>query len=354
MHGLTLLAGVAFLTLTGVVFAILAGRVTSSTELTMALDVALISAWLIRRTHPRASVALTLATGSFAFPLLSLLSGGLAAPALIAIPMVPVIVASFAGARGASWLAALLTLGVLGIAIVTALHRVPPSPLSEEARHFMAGALVVASTGFAVYVVRAGMRERERLEAALDARSREYYERSVHDPLTGLYNRRYLEHRLDEEVAFAARHGSGLGVVVLDVDHFKHINDAHGHAGGDEVLTALARAVEAGVRREDVVARFGGEEFAIVLRGLDLAAVTVAAERVRRSVEQHAFVVDGRPLPVTVSVGCASVTCCDELSAAGLCAVADARMYRAKRSGRNRVVAADEPLQEAPTVQRAR
>ena len=340
--GRVVAAGVVFVTLMGVILAILAGRITWGNGVTAGADVALLAAWQLRRRHLQAATVVTIATVAVAFHVAMVQSGGLGSPVLVLMPVLPVLVASFAGARGASWMGALLVLGTLFVGCATRLDLVPSSLLPETAMESMTVAYALASAGLAVYVARMSESERRQLEASLHAQSRALYETSVHDPLTHLYNRRFLSHRLDEELAFALRHGTGLGVVILDVDFFKRVNDQYGHAGGDEVLTALGAVLHNAVRREDLVARYGGEEFALVLRGLDLASVAVAAERVRSAVEAHAFVAGGHRLPVTVSAGCASLACCGPAKAVGhLLAVADARLYRAKQSGRNRVAFTD-------------
>ena len=340
--GTVLFAGVMFISVIGVLFAILARGITPSTAVTCVSDMALLCAFVLRREHLEAAVVLTLATIAVAFPLAMMLSGGLHAPVLIAMPLIPMLVASFAGARGATWLGALLVLGTLGIWLATSFGMVARSSLPESAIGTMSMAFAILTVVLATYTTRTSEHERKQLERALHERSLALYETSVHDPLTHLYNRRYLTHRLDEELAFATRHDTGLGVVILDLDFFKAVNDKYGHGGGDEVLVGLGAVLHNAVRREDVVARYGGEEFAIVLRGLDLASVAVAAERVRAAVEAHTFLVGGQRVPVTVSAGCASLACCGPTKAVGhLLSVADARLYRAKRSGRNRVAFTD-------------
>jgi two-component system cell cycle response regulator len=158
------------------------------------------------------------------------------------------------------------------------------------------------------------------------------------DPLTGLPNRRALEEELPRALARALRAGEPLSVVVLDVDRFKEVNDRHGHAAGDAVLAAVAGRAAAALRGSDVIARFGGEEFAVVLPGADLARAAEAAERIREAVAAEAVTAGGAALSVTVSLGCATLLP-DERDARALLARADARLYEAKRAGRNRVVA---------------
>ena len=171
--------------------------------------------------------------------------------------------------------------------------------------------------------------------------ARSLYDSSVRDALTGLYNRHFLDERLRGEVAYAVRHRTPLSVLFVDADHFKRINDTHGHGVGDEVLRALGRFLAKAVRVEDLVARIGGEEFVVVLRGIGRGPLHIVGERVRAGVEALPVDAAGTPLNVTVSVGGATLDEVSELgSPAALLAVADGALYAAKRAGRNQVVIA--------------
>jgi diguanylate cyclase (GGDEF)-like protein len=167
---------------------------------------------------------------------------------------------------------------------------------------------------------------------------RQLYESSVKDSLTGAHNREYFGERLKTEAAYAKRHGTPLSLLMIDVDYFKKVNDTYGHPAGDAVLVATVAAVSGTLRGEDVVARYGGEEFAVILRGIELANAVVAAERVRELVAAQAVSHDGRVIRCTVSVGVAEISCATEASADAMVAIADRRLYLAKRGGRNRVV----------------
>ena len=185
-------------------------------------------------------------------------------------------------------------------------------------------------------VVRFSLRD----EAEIDA-ARRTYERTVKDPLTGAYNRHFLDERLVSELAFAQRHGVPLTVMFVDADHFKRVNDTHGHAAGDEVLRRLSQLLESTLRAEDIVARYGGEEFVLVLRGVPTTGALAVAERVRVGVETLKIGHAGKWIPVTVSVGVATHSKEREVdSVAALLALADGALSRAKGSGRNRVVLA--------------
>ena len=158
------------------------------------------------------------------------------------------------------------------------------------------------------------------------------------DPLTGLFNRRYFERALSIESQRTQRSGKHLGLITIDIDHFKRFNDDYGHPAGDQVLRSVARTIEQQLRRTDIVARIGGEEFSAILPEQQPRAVRIAAERVRRAVEHSDAVIwEGRRLPpVRVSVGGASAAP-RQLDSDELVGYADRALRYAKRHGRNRV-----------------
>ncbi|MTW16497.1 diguanylate cyclase [Rhodoplanes serenus] len=176
------------------------------------------------------------------------------------------------------------------------------------------------------------------------------------DPLTGLFNRRAFFEGAPQLAAAQRRKGESIGALVFDLDHFKSINDRHGHFVGDEVLKLFATVISGNLRATDLIARFGGEEFVVLLPGgVDEAAI--AAERVRAAFEEAGRVVGGRALGATVSVGAAAGDGTSDISA--LLMEADAALYRAKALGRNRVAralpgqagrAAAETTSETPVV----
>ena len=160
---------------------------------------------------------------------------------------------------------------------------------------------------------------------------------ALRDPLTRLFNKRYLLERLDSELKFARRHSTPVALLMLDLDHFKQINDTHGHLAGDAVLVTTAATLVKAVRNEDVVARFGGEEIAIVLRAIPIEQATLLAERLRKLVEQTPIAHHGRELRATVSIGVAGYPSTPVESCEQLMEAADRALYRAKHAGRNRV-----------------
>ena len=165
------------------------------------------------------------------------------------------------------------------------------------------------------------------------------------DPLTGLPNRRHLDARTREAIAFAKRHGRPLACLLVDLDHFKQVNDTFGHGAGDGVLRAVAAQLDAHTRASDVVARYGGDEFVLLLPETDVAGAMAAAEKVRTAVAAAAA-----PVAVRASIG---VACWEPQLAEpdALFAAADAAMYRAKALGRDRVALA--PQRHPPAANRA-
>jgi diguanylate cyclase (GGDEF)-like protein len=168
------------------------------------------------------------------------------------------------------------------------------------------------------------------------------YESSVQDPLTRVYNRRYLVERLASELAYAKRHKTHLAIIIFDLDLFKRVNDTHGHLAGDAVLREVAALVQRMVRAEDVFARFGGEEFVLLVRGIEHVNVGRFAERVRAAVERLEVKFEEMVLRVTVSLGYASLRELPELQrdTDTLLGLADERLYKAKTDGRNRACGA--------------
>lgn len=160
---------------------------------------------------------------------------------------------------------------------------------------------------------------------------------ALRDGLTKLFNKRYLMDRLDSELKFAQRHQTAISLLLLDLDHFKKVNDTHGHLAGDSVLAMVAAALAKAVRNEDVVARYGGEEMAVVLRAIGIEAAVHTAERLRKVVENTVVPVDGDEIKCTVSIGVAGFPTTQAKSIEELVEAADKALYRAKHAGRNRV-----------------
>jgi diguanylate cyclase (GGDEF)-like protein len=174
-----------------------------------------------------------------------------------------------------------------------------------------------------------------RTKAELERKNRKLQHLSTRDPLTNLYNRRYLEVRLADTFATALQHAEPLSVLLCDIDHFKQINDHYSHAIGDEALRGVATLMRDAVRQSDIVARYGGEEFVVVLPGATHVAALATAEKLRARVEAHFWEAIHPALHVTLSIGVATRT--THLDHEKLLHDADTMLYRAKAQGRNRV-----------------
>ncbi|SMC20821.1 response regulator receiver modulated diguanylate cyclase [Desulfacinum hydrothermale DSM 13146] len=181
------------------------------------------------------------------------------------------------------------------------------------------------------------------LEAALRKRNEEIQKLSITDPLTTLFNRRYFNEELPKALSASARTGRPLAVLMADIDHFKKVNDTHGHQVGDQTLRAFGRLLKEGLRKGvDWAARYGGEEFAVVLGETDLDGAVSAAERLRLLTSGLTLEAPTGPFRVTASFGvaCADPRRGDVPSMEKLVAAADRALYTAKETGRNRVEAA--------------
>jgi diguanylate cyclase (GGDEF)-like protein len=165
----------------------------------------------------------------------------------------------------------------------------------------------------------------------------EIYRITILDGLTGVHNKRFLLEFLDREASRASRHLTPLALVMLDIDHFKKINETHGHLAGDAVLKDLCRRIRPRVRREDLFARYGGEEFACVLPDTNRVGAIAFAEKIRQLVEREPVRHEDLSLPITVSIGVTTTERAEQLEAIHLIRRADEKLYEAKRAGRNRV-----------------
>ncbi len=165
----------------------------------------------------------------------------------------------------------------------------------------------------------------------------EIYRMTIIDGLTQVHLKRYLLESLDKELMRARRHTRDLSFLMLDIDHFKNINDRHGHLAGDYVLKEVARLIQQRIRRDEVLARYGGEEFAIILPETTLEGGRALAEGLRERIEESRFTFQGEVIRVTISIGAAMLQESDR-SSMDLIKRADDKLYEAKHLGRNRVV----------------
>lgn len=188
--------------------------------------------------------------------------------------------------------------------------------------------------------------ERTRAERELAALRSRLEEQSTHDALTGLYNRHYLEATLDQALTVAASGGMPVSVIMCDLDHFKRVNDLHGHLAGDAVLRAFAALVKRHARSGDIDCRYGGEEFLMILPGMALSIAAQRAEQLRVAVATATVRYATTAIAMTASFGVASFPC-NGATGDALIAAADRAMYAAKAAGRNRVNLVEGP---APLV----
>ncbi|UIJ70508.1 GGDEF domain-containing protein [Aurantimonas sp. HBX-1] len=204
----------------------------------------------------------------------------------------------------------------------------------------MAAMLVALAIGlfWLLPTMRRQFREQDKLQSltgVLTQRSQDLETAALTDPLTGMNNRRFFDAALEHFLVEFARINRPIGLMILDLDHFKAINDTYGHDVGDEVLKAIAACLFEFTRYHDVVARLGGEEFAIVAPNLEAAELAHLAERIRAAIQALPFGLGTVRIRVTVSIGLAVSTPSDDC--AGFYKRADVNLYAAKQAGRNRV-----------------
>lgn len=170
---------------------------------------------------------------------------------------------------------------------------------------------------------------------------KQMYDSALRDPLTRAYNKRYFHDRLDSELRFALRHNTPLALLMFDLDHFKAVNDSHGHIAGDRALVEFSEHIRSSIRNEDVFARYGGEEFAIISRGIRREDARLFAERLRLEVGRLKFDHDGVVISFTASVGVSTLPENPVSSPDEMITSADRALYKAKQAGRNQVVLAE-------------
>jgi len=188
------------------------------------------------------------------------------------------------------------------------------------------------------------------LQTAIDLKRIDLLEaENIADPLTQTFNRRYLDRRLDEEVARSKRYSLDLSILLLDIDHFKHVNDTYGHQAGDLALTSLGYLLKTELRELDVIARYGGEEFLVICTNTAVKGATLVAERLRQQVESLQIEIPdnvggSQTIQIQISVGAASMGS-NINSKENLIQAADQALYRAKNEGRNRVIIASSEIE---------
>lgn len=256
-------------------------------------------------------------------------------------PQVVLLDLSLPGSRGLDTLAAVLERDDR-VPVIVLTGTDDESLAVEAVRRGAQDYLVKGQTGGALLgrAIRYAIQRKEtqaqlaKANARLEEANDRLEELATTDDLTGAWNRRYLLDMLDRECRRTARTGAGLAVVMVDVDHFKHVNDTHGHPFGDRVLREVARLMQEEARDVDLVARYGGEEFMILMPETDARAAATAGERLRRRIADHPVREDGRTVTVTVSVGVADLD--ETLDPTDLLRHVDEALYAAKDRGRNR------------------
>jgi len=180
--------------------------------------------------------------------------------------------------------------------------------------------------------------EKSRLKREATLAQKMMAEMATRDQLTGLYNRRYFMENLEREVARAKRYATALTLCMVDLDHFKNVNDSYGHSAGDSVLSGIGRLLNESARESDFMCRYGGEEFILILPSTDLEGARNVCERLRKRVEEARFEYDTMKIRITISIGMTEYSPSDDRPLSDLISVADNALYQAKREGRNRVV----------------
>lgn len=165
---------------------------------------------------------------------------------------------------------------------------------------------------------------------------------ALRDSLTGTYNKRYFTDRLDSEIKFSLRHQVNLALMIMDLDFFKDVNDTFGHLAGDKVLTCFAGAIQRSIRNEDVLARYGGEEFGLIVRSINRENIMLLGNRLCNEISEMYVEWEGRRIPVTVSIGIATIPENEINTPLDFIKAADSMLYEAKKTGRNRAVMAPE------------
>lgn len=192
----------------------------------------------------------------------------------------------------------------------------------------------------------------KRLQDELEEKNTQLEELSIRDGLTNLYNHRYIKQTLSEEFERIERTKEELSVVMLDLDHFKGVNDNYGHPAGDAALQAIANLLSKTARKVDKVGRYGGEEFIALLPCTSEEEALTFAERIRSAVEEYPFhIPNGKTLSLTMSAGVATYPIHDALDAVELVSLADAALYEAKNRGRNKVVSARNLSKDNPKIE---
>ncbi|WP_200764053.1 GGDEF domain-containing protein [Nitrosophilus alvini] len=221
------------------------------------------------------------------------------------------------------------------------------APYKKNEKRLLQTALITSAVALfiALFIARAIYRsaieqsreEKERLERLVKERTKEIELLSKTDSLTGLWNRRYLEEMLEMEFKRARRYGHNISILIVDLDHFKHINDTYGHMAGDEVLRQVSERIHKSIRETDFVGRYGGEEIVVILPETDIKTAKIIADKIRHSIADKPVLFEEYTIKITASIGISNLQT-EHKDYHEVFSEADEALYRAKKEGRNRVV----------------
>ena len=263
-----------------------------------------------------------------------LLSHGIVVGGMLFMLTFVVVASLFLDVRGALITGSIALVTVVGTIMTTEQVRALTVQITDLALLVLLTSMIVSLTLTLTHTLLASLRRAEDLAAE----AQHALHQAFHDALTGLYNRRYLDDLLPNAIQHAHATHTPVSVLILDVDHFKQFNDTYGHAAGDALLRAMGVVLASNTAEQDTACQWGGEEFVVVLPGLDVERAVERAEQLREAVQQLALMYNGQPLgTITVSIGIATFPVHGKQD---LLQAADAALYAAKRNGRNQVVVA--------------
>ncbi len=300
-----------------------------------------LSSLLVQKTLRRSWLAAQVVTFSVYFAMfpMVLVTGGISSSSILWMVFIPIAATVMSGAGGGLLWGAVCVLSVIGVYLLNEVFAVNYTLVSSTSTDRLIDLLAISLS--ALVASQYSEIKKFRVIQELEEIQNKLQHLAIVDPLTNAYNRRYFFNRAQDELARAAITGKSNAIVLADVDHFKRINDEHGHIIGDQVLMGLAALCQENLRGNDLLARFGGEEFIILLPQTGLEEAQQIANRLRDVIDRKKIKTDAGCLPVTVSVGVAVSRPGEVMDLYELVIRADQAMYRAKSAGRNRVVLSD-------------
>lgn len=284
--------------------------------------------------HPEVAGILIIILWISVLNVISYMNGGVGYPSLVMSPLIPLVAILVIGPR-AGLFALILVFISLGMFMYLhgAGHNFPVSLLSHEADYIVRGILIILTSVFITWIGwHYSTRNHQLIEFA--------WGHALRDHLTGLANRRLIDETLQIEIDRARRNQRWLSCIIIDIDHFKDINDTYGHQAGDDAIIKIAKLLDSYVNRAgDVVGRYGGEEFLIILPETELAKAQAIAEKIRSSIENEVIRISrGRQIHVTITLGVSGINSPTQINSNDLVKAADNALYEGKANGRNKVV----------------